>query len=98
MGDATGEYPPFDEILVTDVALLGNTDGEVQKRLAEIGVRVRVADGSQEPGDSNTPWTPTGTRAITGRTQRSWRTSSARIAETPGRDPGILSVKEFTWV
>ena len=32
-------------------------------------------------------WTP----STTGRTQRIWRTSSARIAEPPGRDPGILA-------
>ena len=38
--------------MVTDATLLGDTDDEVQKRLAEIaesGVRVRVADGSQKP-------------------------------------------------
>ena len=52
LGEATQEEPPFDELLVTDAALLGDTEDEVQKRLAEIaesGVRVRVADGSQEP-------------------------------------------------
>ena len=52
LGEGTQERPPFDVILVTDLALLGDTEDEVQKRLAELaesGVRVRVADGSQEP-------------------------------------------------
>ena len=52
LGEATQEEPPFDEILVTDAALLGDTEGEVQRRLAELGekgVQVRVVDGSQEP-------------------------------------------------
>ena len=52
LGDATREEPPFDELLVTDATLLGDTEDEVQKRLAElaeIGVRVRVADGSPKP-------------------------------------------------
>ena len=52
LGEATGETPPFDEILVTDVSFLGDTEDEVQRRLAELGekgVQVRVVDGSQEP-------------------------------------------------
>ena len=52
LGEATQEEPPFDELLVTDATLLGDTEDEVQKRLAEIaeiGVRVRVADGSPKP-------------------------------------------------
>ena len=50
-GEATGETPPFDEILVTEVGFLGDREEEVQKRLAELGekgVRVRVVDGSQD--------------------------------------------------
>ena len=52
LGEGTQERPPFDEILVTDPALLGDTEGEVQKRLAELGesgVQVRVVDGRQKP-------------------------------------------------
>ena len=52
LGEGTQEEPPFDELVVTDAALLGDTEDEVQKRLAEIAesrVRVRVADGSQKP-------------------------------------------------
>ena len=52
LGEATQEEPPFDELLVPDAALLGDTEDEVQKRLAELaesGVRVRVADGSPKP-------------------------------------------------
>ena len=52
LGEATGEIPPFDELLVTDTALLGDTEDEVQKRIAELGesgVLVRVVDGRQKP-------------------------------------------------
>lgn len=50
LGDATREEPPFDELLVTDATLLGDTEDEVQKRLAEIAeIQVRVADGSPKP-------------------------------------------------
>ena len=48
LGEATQERTPFDEILVTDAALLGDTEEEVQERIAELGERgvlVRVADG-----------------------------------------------------
>ena len=52
LGEATGETPPpFDEVLVTDLALLGDTEEEVQARIAELGergVRVRTVDGSQD--------------------------------------------------
>ena len=55
LGEDTQEEPPFDEILVTDAALLGDTEGEAQKRLAELGeIRVRVGTAAQnlrrEPG------------------------------------------------
>ena len=56
LGEATQEEPPFDELLVPDAALLGDTEDEVKKRLAElaeIGVRVRVADGSPKACDVN---------------------------------------------
>ena len=52
LGEATQEEPPFDELLVTDAALLGDTEDEVQERtreLGEKGVQVRVADSRQEP-------------------------------------------------
>ena len=50
LGEATREEPPFDELLVTDATLLGDTEDEVQKRLAEIAeIQVRVADGSPKP-------------------------------------------------
>ena len=52
LGEATGEHPPFDEVVVTDVALLGDTEDEVQKRLAGLrgkGVKVRAVDSSQDP-------------------------------------------------
>ena len=52
LGEATQEEPPFDELLGTDAALLGDMEDEVQKRLAELaesGARVRVADGSPKP-------------------------------------------------
>ena len=32
-GDPAGETPPFDEIMVTDLALLRDTEKEVQKRM-----------------------------------------------------------------
>ena len=46
LGEATQEEPPFDELLVTDLALLGDTEDEVQRRTTELGqsgVKVRVA-------------------------------------------------------
>ena len=52
LGEGTQEEPPFDEILVTNVSLLGDTEDEVQERIAELaerGVRVRAVDGIQDP-------------------------------------------------
>ena len=50
LGEATQEEPPFDELLVTDATLLGDTEDEVKKGLAEIAeIRVRMADGSPKP-------------------------------------------------
>ena len=52
LGEGTQERPPFDEILVTDAALLGDSQEEVQERIAELGengVLVRVVDGRQKP-------------------------------------------------
>ena len=52
LGEGTQERPPFDELLVTDTALLGDTEREVQERIAELGergVQVRVVDGRQKP-------------------------------------------------
>ena len=52
LGEATGERPPFDEVVVTDVSLLGDTEEEVQERIPELGdkrVRVRVMDSNEHP-------------------------------------------------
>ena len=52
LGEGSQEESSFDELLVTDAALLGDTEGEAQKRLAELGesgVQVGVVDGRQEP-------------------------------------------------
>ena len=52
LGEATQERPPFDELVVTDAALLGDTEREVQERTREIGekgVQIRIMDGRQEP-------------------------------------------------
>ena len=52
LGEATGEPPPFDEVLVTDLGFLGDTEEEVQRRLAELaekGIQVRAMDSSPDP-------------------------------------------------
>ena len=53
LGEATQETPSFDEVLVTDAALLGDMEEEeVQERLAQIGekgVQVRVLGGDEHP-------------------------------------------------
>ena len=52
LGEGTQEEPPFDEVVVTDVSLLGDTKEEAQQRLAELGdkgVQVRVLDGNENP-------------------------------------------------
>ena len=55
LGEGTQEEPPFDEVVVTDVSLLGDTKEEAQQRLAELGelgekgVQVRVLDGNETP-------------------------------------------------
>ena len=52
LGEGTQEEPPFDELLVTDAALLGDTQEEVQERIAELGengILVRVVDGKEHP-------------------------------------------------
>ena len=41
LGEATQDNPPFDEIVVTDLGLLGDS-GERVEELAEKGVTVRV--------------------------------------------------------
>ena len=52
LGEGIQEEPPFDEILVTDAALLGDTQEEVQERIAELGengILVRVVGGKEHP-------------------------------------------------
>ena len=52
LGEGTQEEPPFDELLVTDAALLGDTQEEVQERIAELGengILVRVVEGKEHP-------------------------------------------------
>ena len=53
LGEATKEAPPFDELQVTSLSLLGGTDEQIQSRLNELadnGVQVRVMDDTPTPG------------------------------------------------
>ena len=57
LGEATQEEPPFDELLVTDAALLGDTEDEVKKgsrRSRKSGSEWRTAAQNlrREPGSS----------------------------------------------
>ena len=46
LGEATQETPSFDEVLVTDAALLGDMEEEeVQERLAQIGEKGSAGQG-----------------------------------------------------
>ena len=61
LGEATQEASPFDEILVTDLALLGDTPEEVEKRTRELEknrVRARSLDagGSHGGGEQARRW------------------------------------------
>ena len=52
LGEATSANPPFDQLIVTDTALLGDTPEEVQERLQELnekGIRVRTPEGAFHP-------------------------------------------------
>ena len=54
LGEATQEAPPFDELQVTSLSLLGATDEQIQSRLNELadnGVQVRVMDDTPTPGE-----------------------------------------------
>ena len=42
LGEATQETPSFDEVLVTDPGFLGDTEQEVQRRLAEPAEKRRL--------------------------------------------------------
>ena len=54
LGEATGEHPSFDEILVTDVRLLGDTEDEVQRRIAELGEKGGLVRAMGESADPST--------------------------------------------